>query len=109
MKTVNKVWGAEQWIVNNEDYCGKLLIIKGGAMSSYHAHPIKRETFIVLLGHVEITVEGEGKVYAPLEEPITIEPGQKHKFTAVTDATILEVSTPHSDGDVVRYEESKSA
>jgi hypothetical protein len=27
MKVVEKVWGKEHWIVNNE-YCGKLLILK---------------------------------------------------------------------------------
>ena len=108
METVIKKWGFEQWIVNNDDYCGKLLNIKGGAVCSYHAHPKKRETFLVLLGHVEITVEGECKVRTPMEEAITIEPGQKHKFRGITDAVLLEVSTHHEDADVERYSESTS-
>lgn len=106
METVIKKWGYEQIICNNEDYCGKLLNIKGGAVCSYHAHPRKKETFLVLLGHVEITVEGECKVYAPMDEPVTIEPGQKHKFRGITDAVLLEVSTHHEDDDIERFSES---
>ena len=108
METVIKKWGYEQWIVNNEDYCAKLLNIKGGAVCSYHCHPKKRETFLVLLGHVEIMVEGESHTSAPMDEPTTIEPGQKHKFRGITDAVMLEVSMHHDDNDVERFSESTS-
>ena len=30
MKYVEKGWGYEKWIVNKEEYCGKLLFFKKG-------------------------------------------------------------------------------
>ena len=104
MKVVKKVWGKEEWLVNNDKYCGKLLHIDKGARCSYHYHPIKQETFIPWEGEALLTVKG---VEFLLEEPYTINPNTPHSFYGVTDAVILEVSTPHSDEDVVRLNESK--
>lgn len=103
MKEVKKVWGKEVWIVNNDTYCGKLLHINKGATCSYHYHPIKQETFYCLEGDVLLNVKGSEFL---LKEPITINPNTPHKFYGVTDAVVLEVSTPHSDSDVVRLNES---
>src|SRR3989338_8926171 len=44
VKIVPKVWGQEQWLVNNEKYCGKKMLIKDGYYCSYHKHKIKDET-----------------------------------------------------------------
>ncbi len=48
IKKVNKVWGSEEWIVNNSTYCGKILNIKKGYRSSIHYHKNKHETFYLL-------------------------------------------------------------
>ncbi len=101
---VDKVWGYEEWLVNNDKYCGKLLHIDEGAKCSYHYHPIKQETFYCLGGRVELTVNG---VEFLLEEPYTINPNTPHSFYGITDAIILEVSTHHEEGDVVRLNESR--
>lgn len=103
MKEVKKVWGKEVWIVNNDKYCGKLLYVDRGARCSYHYHPIKQETFYCLEGEVLMNVKGSEFV---LKEPYTINPNTPHSFYGITDAVILEVSTPHSDEDVVRLNES---
>lgn len=52
---VKKVWGDEQWLVNNEKYCSKFLNLNQGYTCSLHYHAIKDETFYVLTGTVEIT------------------------------------------------------
>ena len=46
-KFVPKGWGYEHWIVNKEDYCGKLLFFKKGKRCSWHYHKLKDETFHV--------------------------------------------------------------
>ncbi len=106
MLEIPKVWGKEIWIVNCEEYCGKLLMLNKGAESSYHYHPQKKETFYCLEGEVILTVKGEDSFL--LIEPYTIQPNTPHSFYGLTDATILEVSTKHDDNDVVRLRESKS-
>jgi len=107
MKYVPKVWGKEVWIVNCDKYCGKLLYLKAGAICSVHMHPIKQETFYTLDGQVALTVEGREHTLSTSSGPQTIHPGQKHFFRGITDATILEISTHHSEEDVVRYTSSQ--
>ena len=104
MTIVSKVWGREQWIVNNDKYCGKLLFLKQGAQSSFHYHVIKQETFFCLSGKVKLIV---GDNEYDLSEPVTIMPFEVHSFYGLTDTVILEISTHHSDDDVERVRGSK--
>lgn len=106
MLEVTKTWGKEFWLVNNSQYCAKLLYLDKGATCSCHYHKIKRETFYCLSGSVALDVED--KVYnLPLHpEPITIEPGQKHRFHGLENSIILEISTHHEEEDVIRLSDS---
>jgi len=108
MKEVTKIWGKEVWIVNDE-YCGKFLYVKRGAWCSCHKHPIKKETFKVVEGTIELHLENEKFHLDSDSLPVTIEPDTFHRFCGVTDAIILEISTHHDDEDVVRLEESYAA
>lgn len=103
LKVVEKAWGHEEWIVNEDEYCGKFLHLNKGATCSYHYHPIKRETFRLIEGEVDLNVDGE---QVRLRGAITIRPGTPHQFTGITNAIILEVSSHHDDADVVRITES---
>jgi quercetin dioxygenase-like cupin family protein len=47
---VQKGWGWESWIANNDQYCGKLLFFKKGKRCSFHYHKKKHETFYVQSG-----------------------------------------------------------
>ncbi|KKL28251.1 hypothetical protein LCGC14_2377010 [marine sediment metagenome] len=107
MKQVKKVWGKESWVVNNREYCGKLLEVDKGAKSSFHRHRKKRETFYCLNGRVILTVKNEKHVLIPENDAVTIERGQWHKFIGYEDSMLLEVSTHHSDEDVERKSESE--
>ena len=43
-KRVEKIWGHELWIHNDEDYCGKLLVFpKKNSHFSMHYHLKKKE------------------------------------------------------------------
>ena len=105
-KRVLKKWGEELWLVNNDKYCGKLLMLKKGAESSYHCHKIKQETFYCLEGAAKLKVEGEDYDLVSSARPKTILPGEFHSFKGYAPTVILEISTHHDDSDVERQTES---
>ncbi len=107
IKTVEKVWGEEIWLVNNESYCGKLLVFDEGATSSYHYHPKKKETFYCLEGYGDLKINGKTELLAPFTRPKTIEPSDRHSVYARTPLVLIEISTTHDDNDVIRLSESK--
>ena len=103
---INKTWGKEIVLVN-EEYCGKLLVLDDGAESSCHYHPKKKETFYCIEGYAILTIERKDYKMAPFLRAKTIFPGEKHKFHS-GQAVILEISSHHDETDVVRLSESKS-
>ena len=50
IKFVPKGWGHEKWIVNTDEYCGKLLFFEEGKRCSWHYHKLKDETFYLQSG-----------------------------------------------------------
>jgi mannose-6-phosphate isomerase-like protein (cupin superfamily) len=108
MKRVQKAWGQEAWIVNNELYCCKLITIyKTSDWSSngrFHYHKNKDETFYIIDGHLHLEFY---KKHVLIRKRILIEhaiirlkPKTRHRFKAVTDeCTFLEISTHHEDED----------
>ena len=50
IKYVPKGWGFEKWIVNCEEYCGKLLYFVKGKRCSWHYHKLKDEVFYIQSG-----------------------------------------------------------
>lgn len=106
MKVVKKVWGEEHIVTNNEKYCGKVLMLKKGYQCSYHKHNVKDEVFLIFEGVVDMEVAGKKKRMSDYDT-VRIKPGTFHRFTGITDVLMIEFSTPHSDDDVVRREESR--
>lgn len=106
MKTVDKLWGREVWLVNNDKYCGKILELNVGYSSSYHCHKVKQETFYCLEGAFTLNLEGEHLHLVAGDEPITIYPNQYHSFWANEPTKILEISTQHDERDVFRKNKS---
>jgi len=108
-KIVQKGWGEEIWIHNDEEYCGKILrFFKKGNKFSLHYHVIKKESWYVGRGSFEYfwldTEKGEEHSrYIPIGTCITIERGQPHQLVALEDnSEIFEVSTQHFDEDSYR-------
>ena len=109
-KKVDKSWGYEIWMANNEkeNYCGKILYIKFGNATSMHFHQKKHETFYILEGSLNIEIidtittdkytktinEGEVFVLDRLVPHRLIPNGGDVKF--------VEISTFHEDSDSYR-------
>jgi len=111
---VAKLWGLEEWLVNNEQYCGKLLWITPGFQCSLHYHEIKRETFVALDGLTRVEYAVDGKLCETIlvgwrRDVLTLPPRTPHRFWSMggEGSLLLEISTTHSDADVTRLEESR--
>lgn len=106
-KIVEKVWGHEDIIESNDLYTMKVLTLNLGYQSSLHYHPRKDETFLVIFGCCDLEVDGETRRMVQGDSQRLL-PGVPHRFRAINDVcTIVEVSTPHSDSDVIRIAESR--
>lgn len=104
---VPKVWGREIWLVNEPEYCFKMLEVKKGASGSLHYHPVKKETFVIAEGKIRLEYGGKKATLKSGPMAVTIGPGIQHRITGLKTSVVFEVSTHHDDEDVVRIEESK--
>ena len=110
MKRVEKGWGYELWIHNDEEYCGKLLYFKKGKKCSLHYHDLKKETFYVQSGRLECTFynldEPEEKSTLILAAGDSKEIPRRlvHQMKALEDTVMFEFSTQHFDEDSIRIE-----
>lgn len=106
---IEKKWGYELWIHNDEEYCGKLLVFtQNRNRFSMHYHIQKKETWYIQQGRFQfnwIDVENgklEGKTLEQ-GETVLIERGLPHQLIALEDNSIVfEVSTEHFDEDSYR-------
>jgi quercetin dioxygenase-like cupin family protein len=90
----------EFWVANEEEagYCGKFLFVADGQTCPYHRHDVKHETFFVMKGAVRMVVDGEEKILRE-GDTLVMSPGQRHSFTGVGPALLLEVSMPSTRQD----------
>ena len=104
---VEKGWGYELIIANNENYCGKLLVFSKGKKFSMHFHKLKHETwyvnkgsFILRLVNLQTGLLTEQTIKEGIIVPI--EQFVPHQLEALEDGVIFEVSTQHFDYDSYR-------
>lgn len=107
MKFVPKRWGYESWIVNNDQYCGKILFIKQGRYTSFHWHEKKDEVLYIQKGKMWMTYQSPDDSYPLWTElgvgsAFHVDPFLKHQMEAIEDTLIFEVSTQHFDEDSFR-------
>lgn len=95
-KTIDKYWGAEDWIMVTKDYAFKKLLINKGKILLNHYHKIKEETFYVSDGIGIITINGV-KYNVKSGDSFHIPPGTRHSIKGITDLTIFEASTPYME------------
>ena len=62
MTHVPKGWGWERWIVNCEEYCGKLLFFEEGKRCSWHYHKLKDEVFYLQSGKMIVKYSEEDDI-----------------------------------------------
>ena len=65
MNYVPKGWGFEKWIVNCDEYCGKLLYFVKGKMCSWHYHKLKDEVFYIQSGKILVKYSDEYEFIKP--------------------------------------------
>ncbi len=108
IKFVPKGWGFEKWIVNNEEYCGKLLYFVKGKRCSWHYHKLKDETFYIQSGKIKLLYSDEDDIKNALEiilnpaDKFNIYRGLRHQMIALRDTELFEFSTQHFDEDSYR-------
>lgn len=105
---VDKPWGHEmRWAVT-ERYAGKLIHINAGHSLSLQYHVQKDESIHVVSGVMDLQLEsdsGELETHRLTQGMSAhIRPGRRHRFVAVEDTDLFEVSSPEID-DVVRIED----
>lgn len=107
MTRVEKPWGYELRFAATDRYAGKVLFVKAGSQLSLQYHERKDEAFYVQEGTLDLVL-GRGA-----EQRVErLGPGEArrivartvHRFRAVTDCLLFEVSTPELT-DVVRLED----
>lgn len=109
LKRIEKPWGFEIiFTPSSLPYTGKILHITGGKETSLQAHDEKIESWYLISGKVSlIRDDKDGKlqeIYMQPEAGYTNYIGQRHRFRAITDVEILEVSSPES-GNTFRFED----
>ena len=107
MIKVEKGWGHELWIHNDEKYCGKLLFFKAGKKCSLHFHKLKHETFYVQSGALSCKFIHNGieeKTILKAGDVKEIPIGLIHQMQALEDTVMFEFSTQHFDDDSHRIE-----
>jgi mannose-6-phosphate isomerase-like protein (cupin superfamily) len=114
IKNVIKKWGSEVWLVNNDQYCAKLLTVVPEHQCSLHFHKIKKESFYISSGQLDLMLYdwGTSEVHHVILNPgdvYTIDPMQAHSFKTLLKepCSFLEISTHHEDEDSYRLSPSK--
>ena len=120
VERVEKPWGYELIYATTERYLGKVLFIRAGEPLSLLFHRRKDEviyvhrgrgvlrTVFVHSGRIELEVGEPGRTpdveVVGAGRAFRFVPGVVHRWRALEDTTVLEVSTPELD-DVVRLED----
>ena len=105
MNFVPKGWGFEKWIVNGEEYCGKLLYFVKGKRCSWHYHTLKDEVFYIQSGKILVKYSESDDLTLAKEKILTrgdnfhVYRGLRHQMIALEDTELFEFSTQHFDSD----------
>ncbi len=105
MKYVPKGWGFEKWIVNCEEYCGKLLYFVKGKRCSWHYHTLKDEVFYIQSGKMLVkysdgdNIEEAEELILEAGDNFHVYRGLRHQMIALQDTELFEFSTQHFDSD----------
>ena len=121
-RIVEKEWGTEYIVVNNDHYCLKIMHLLPGKHCSQHMHEIKQETFLVQEGWMELKTklglindfdflgtehrelsDWKSRILKPGDK-FTLPPRTWHVFLnhSTEMCKFIEVSTTDSSKDVVR-------
>jgi quercetin dioxygenase-like cupin family protein len=108
IKFVSKGWGFEKWIVNCEEYCGKLLYFVKGKKCSWHYHKLKDEVFYIQSGKILVKYSDKDdfntaqQIILGSGDNFHVSRGMRHQMIALEDTELFEFSTQHLDSDSYR-------
>jgi len=108
IKFVPKGWGFEKWIVNCDEYCGKLLFIVKDKKCSWHYHKLKDEVFYIQSGKLLVRyatnddIERSSEIMLTKGDTFHVFRGLRHQMQALEDTELFEFSTQHFDSDSYR-------
>jgi len=107
-RRVEKPWGHEVIWAYTDRYVGKLLFIRARRRLSLQYHERKDESVYVVRGRMALHLaDASGTLHVHELGPgehRRIPTGRTHRFEALEDVEVIEVSTPELD-DVVRLED----
>lgn len=85
----------EYWIANEMEagYCGKYLFVFDGQECPLHSHRTKHETFFVVRGCLDVTLDGRSIALDP-GGVLPVPPGHVHSFRGKGNSLLLELSMP---------------
>jgi len=92
MSNILKVWGERRRILLDDKNEIDLLYLKKDHFCSTHAHKSKANRFIVVSGSVRIDAEF-GNVILTKNKTWTVLPPVKHRFVALEDSVMIEISS----------------
>lgn len=105
--------GISMLTVFNEEYCKKLIVVLSGQSHPPQRHNIKKETFTVLHGSLQLHVS-ENSIFLNKDvilkrgDSFTITPGMWHAFTTSEGCVIEELSGHHDSKDSYYLDEDIS-
>jgi mannose-6-phosphate isomerase-like protein (cupin superfamily) len=99
---VNKPWGHEYVIYENDTVAIWILHIKQGHSTSLHSHPDKKTGLVLLQGKDSVTFISDDEHHISVGNKMNIKHGVFHKTTAFTDILLLEIETPKDKENLVR-------
>ncbi|HSK16042.1 MAG TPA: cupin domain-containing protein [Gaiellaceae bacterium] len=108
VERIEKPWGYELLYAATDRYVGKILFIRAGEQLSLQFHRKKDEVIFVQSGRIELEVGEPGRTpdveVVGAGRAFHFTPGTVHRWRALEDTVVLEVSTPELE-DVVRLED----
>lgn len=90
--------GLTMFTVVNRGYCKKILVSLPGQLHPEQFHRQKEETFHVLYGELELSLDGSTRI-CRVGDVINVEPGVRHAFQSKTGAVLEEISSTHYKED----------
>lgn len=107
MSLINKPWGHEYLLFENEHVAVWHLVIMAGHCTSLHCHPDKKTGLVVLDGAAKVSfLSGNQRLFAG--EKVMIRQGVFHQTTNMVSVPLqlLEIETPKDKGNIVRLEDN---
>jgi len=91
-------YGLSMITIVNRGYCKKLLVSLPGQTHPEQYHKLKEETFHILYGEINLSLNGKDKTYKQ-GDVINIEPEVRHSFFSPNGSIIEEISSTHFKED----------